>query len=444
MYVFIKNGQIINEGKQYKSDILIKNEIIVKIGENIEKPENCEEFDAEGMIILPGIIDTHVHFREPGLTEKANIFSDSRAAAAGGITSFIDMPNTIPPTLSIENLNVKFEIAKQNSIINYSFFLGAGNNNLNEILNVNPNEIAGIKIFMGASTGNMCVNNPEFLEEIFKQSKILIAVHCEDDEIIKNNLLKYKRIYGEKIPIKFHSKIRSEEACLKSTMFAVKLAEKYNSKLHILHISTEKEINLLNNRLLGQKNLSTETCVNYLWFSENDYKKFGTKIKCNPAIKTEKDRLALIKSLKTGKIDTIATDHAPHTLEEKNNNYCEAPSGIPSIQHSLQMMIDLFQKGYFSLPEIVKFMCHNPADLFQIEKRGYLKENYFADIAIIKLNEAHEVNKSNIFYKCKWSPLENYIFNSKIIATFVNGKKVFNNNKIIETKNTKQLKFNRI
>ena len=444
MKTLIKNVRVINEGSCFVADILINDKIIQKISEDKIDISNIDlVIDASGLWLLPGIIDDQVHFREPGLTNKADIYSETRAAAAGGITSFMDMPNTKPPTISNELLKEKLEIAAKKSHINYSFFLGTTNDNLNEIISLDPTDVAGVKMFLGSSTGNMLVDKRESIEKILQNSPILVAAHCEDDGIIKVNLLKCQAKYGDDIPIYLHSEIRSVDACYSSSSLAVEIAQKTGGRLHIFHLSTEKEIGLLSNESIKNKRITAEVCVHHLWFNENDYKRLGTKIKWNPSIKKESDRLALIQALKDGKIDVVATDHAPHTLQEKDNNYVNAPSGAPLVQHSLIAMIDLMYQGYFTIEEIVKWMCHNPAELFQIEKRGYIRENYFADLVLVEPNGKTLVTKENILYKCGWSPFEGHEFNSSIKTTFVNGQIVYDNGKIIDNKSAMKIKFNR-
>lgn len=446
MQTLIKNATIVNEGQRMQKDVLIKDKKIYKIAdsiivENIKKGDLI--IDADGLLLIPGIIDDQVHFRDPGLTYKGDIYSESRAAAAGGVTSFMDMPNTLPPTTNENLLKEKLKIAAENSLINYSFFIGATNENIEEIKNIDKQNVAGVKMFLGSSTGNLLVNDPEVIEEILSVSPVIVAAHCEDDNIIKKNLEEYKAKYGENIPIKYHPAIRSEEACYKSSSSAVKIAKETGGKLHILHLSTEKETGLLTTSSLSSKKITSEVCVHHLWFNESDYERLGTKIKWNPAIKKESDRLALIQALRDGKIDIVATDHAPHTLEEKNNPYTSAPSGGPLIQHSLPAMIELSLKGYFSIEDIVKWMSHNPADLYQIELRGYIREGYYADLVLFDPEEKTQVTKENILYKCKWSPFEGTEFNSKIMTTFVNGQIVYNNEEILNNNAAMPLEFNR-
>ena len=445
--VIIKKAHVVNEGNIFISDVLIENGKIKSIGRNINI-NNAKVITSEGKYLMPGIIDDQVHFREPGLTHKADIYTESKAAVAGGVTSFMEMPNTIPNTLTQKLLEEKYLIASEKSLANYSFYMGASNDNLEEVLKTNPRNVCGIKIFMGSSTGNMLVDNSEILEAIFSQCKMLIAVHCEDEATIRANIDDFKKKYGEDIPIEFHPLIRSEEACYRSSSFAVKLAKKHNTRLHILHVSTEKELELFDNNLsLKEKRITSEACVHHLWFSDEDYKTKGNFIKWNPAVKTKKDRNAILEGVLNNKIDVIATDHAPHTLEEKQNTYFKAPSGGPLVQHSLIAMLELHHQGKISIEKIVEKMCHSPADLFHVEKRGYIREGYWADLVLVDLNISWKVDRSNILYKCGWSPFEGEIFRSKITHTFVNGNLVYenrlsNNNKI--GKFTEQVKGMRL
>ena len=429
---FIKNADIVNEGEIFRGSVLIENGKIKTIlkGEipfNFFK-DDYKIIDATGKYLLPGVIDDHVHFREPGLTHKADIYSESKAAVAGGVTSYMEMPNTIPNAISINILEEKYKIAAEKSLANFSFYLGAANENINEILKINPSEVCGVKVFIGSSTGNMLVNDFTSLEKIFSESKILIAVHCEDEEVIKKNTEFYKNKFGENIPFEYHSKIRSEEACYKSTSFAIQLAKKFNTRLHILHLSTWNELELLDNNVkTGQKKITSELCVNHLWFNERDYKEYGGKIKINPSIKTSKDQEELFNALLNNKIDLVATDHAPHTLEEKNNTYFKCPSGAPMIQHSLVAMLEFYHQQKISLEKIVEKMCHAPAECFQIEKRGFVKEGFYADLSIVDLHSPWRVNGSNILHKCGWSSMDGQTFKSKVLNTFVNGRMVYNN-----------------
>ncbi|MDU8884955.1 dihydroorotase [Yeosuana sp. MJ-SS3] len=441
----IKNANIVNEGKIFNGDILIDGDYIKEVDNSISaKSSDINIIDAEGKYLLPGIIDDQVHFREPGLTQKATIQTESIAAIAGGITSFIEMPNTNPQTTTIEKLNEKFDIASKTSFANYSFMFGGTNDNLDEILKVDPKQVAALKLFLGSSTGNMLVDDPQILEKIFSNTKLLIAVHCEDETTIKTNLERYKKEYGDNIPIKYHPIIRSEEACYLSSSKAIELAKKTGARLHVFHLSTGKETSLFSNKIpLKDKKITAEVCIHHLWFSDEDYEKKGTLIKWNPAVKTSKDRDLLWKALLDDRIDVIATDHAPHTLSEKNNAYTSAPSGGPLVQHALPAMLEMYNKGKINLIKIVEKMCHNPAILFQIEKRGFIREGYFADLVLVDLVSPWTVNKENILYKCKWSPFEGTSFKSRITHTFVNGGLAYNNFKFSEKKYAKQLTFNR-
>ena len=442
----IRNATIINEGKEFTGHVLIKDEIISDIFHD-SKPvniENCEVIDAGGNVLIPGVIDDQVHFREPGLTHKGSIKTESRAAVAGGITSFMEMPNTNPQTITNELLELKYQIGSKNSFANFSFYLGGTNDNLEELLHIDQRNVCGIKLFLGASTGNMLVDNPVTLENIFSKSKALIAVHCEQEPTIQKNIETYKSKYGENIPIRYHPLIRSHEACYKSSSFAVNLARKYGTRLHILHLSTEKELDLFDATLpLHAKQITAEVCVHHLWFSEEDYDFLGNLIKWNPAIKSKKDRDALFRGLLENKIDIVATDHAPHTLEEKRNPYLKAPSGGPLVQHSLQVMIEFFHQKKISLERIVEKMCHTPAEMFKINRRGFIRKGYFADLVILDLTKKQLVEKDNIFYKCNWSPFENYTFSSSVTHTFVNGELVFDNGKFNEKVRGHRLTFNR-
>lgn len=443
--VLIKNAKIVNEGTIFNGDILIENEYIKEIAESISaKSPDVHVFDAENNFVLPGVIDDQVHFREPGLTHKANIETESRAAIAGGITSFIEMPNTNPQTTTIEKLDKKFEIASKTSYANYSFMFGGTNDNLDEILKVDAKNVAGLKLFLGSSTGNMLVDNPEVLEKIFSSTDLVISVHCEDEGTIRKNTEEYTAKYGDDIPLKYHPIIRSEEACYLSSSKAVELAKKTGAKLHIFHLSTGKETNLFTNKIpLKDKKITAEVCVHHLWFSDKDYDEKGTHIKWNPAVKTESDRDQLWKALLDDRIDVIATDHAPHTLEEKNNVYTKAPSGGPLVQHALVAMLEAYHQDKISIEKLVQKMCHNPAILFQVEKRGFIREGYFADLVIVNTNNPWTVKKDNILYKCGWSPFENTTFKSRVTHTFVNGSLAYKNFKFYEIKAGKRLTFDR-
>lgn len=444
MNIVIKNAHIINEGFQQKVDILVSNQIIQKIEQSIAVPANATVFDAEGLLVLPGIIDDQVHFREPGLTHKGNIYSESRAAAAGGITSFIEQPNTVPNATSIEVLEQKYQIALLNSTVNYSFMLGGTNTNLEEIKQVDAKNIAGIKLFLGSSTGNMLVDDDQAIENIFKSTPLPIAVHCEDEQTIKNQTAIYHAQYGDKIPFECHHLIRSEEACYLSSSKAVSIAKKTGAKLHVFHISTAKELSLFEANIpLKDKKITAEVCLHHLWFSEKDYLTKGSLIKWNPAIKTEADKEALWQGLHSNLLDCIATDHAPHTLAEKQQDYTQAPSGGPLVQHALVAMLQKHLDGKISLEKLVEKMCHNPAIIFQIEKRGYIKEGYFADMVFVDLKASWQVKKSNILYHCGWSPLEGETFKASVMHTMVNGEWVYYNQNLTNLKAGKRLSFNR-
>ena len=443
--VLIKNVNIVNEGEILNGDVLIENGIFKEIAEQISaKTPDTRIIDAEGKYLLPGIIDDQVHFREPGLTHKATIETESRAAVAGGITSFIEQPNTVPQAVTIDLLEDKYEIASKTSYANYSFMFGGTNDNLDEILKVNPKNVAGLKLFLGSSTGNMLVDNPEVIEKIFSSTKLLIAVHCEDEDTIRRNTEFYKKQYGDDIPVELHPVIRSEEACYISSSKAVAMAKETGARLHVFHLSTEKELELFRNDIpLEDKMITAEVCIHHLWFSDEDYKEKGTLIKWNPAVKKASDREALFNALLNDTIDVIATDHAPHTLEEKDNAYTKAPSGGPLVQHALPAMLEFYHDEQISLEKIVEKMCHNPAKLFKIENRGFIKEGYAADAVMVDLNAPWTVTKENIFYKCGWSPFEGNTFKSRITHTFVNGALVYENFKHTEVKNGQRLTFNR-
>jgi len=443
--ILIKHAKIVNEGKITEGDIYIEGEYIKEVADSISaKSSEVMIIDAEGSYVFPGVIDDQVHFREPGLTHKADIGSESKAAIAGGITSFIEMPNTIPQTTTIEKLEEKFAIAAETSHANYSFMFGGTNDNLEEILKVDSKNVAGLKLFLGSSTGNMLVDDPAVIEKIFRSTNMVISVHCEDEATIKKNLEAHIETYGENIPIEKHPLIRSEEACYISSSKAIELAKKTGARLHVFHLSTGKETKLFSNKIpLKDKKITAEVCVHHLWFSDEDYKKKGTHIKWNPAVKTSKDRDQLWKALLDNRIDVIATDHAPHTLEEKNNPYLKAPSGGPMVQHALVAMLEMHHKGKISVEKIVEKMCHNPAILFQVEKRGFVKPGYFADLVIVDANSPWSVNKQNILYKCGWSPFEGTTFKSRVTHTFLNGSLVYNNFKFLDVKAAKRLTFER-
>ena len=441
----IKNAKIVNEGRVINGDILIENGIITSIDDTISaKSADVKVIDAEGNYVLPGAIDDQVHFREPGLTHKATIETESRAAIAGGITSFIEMPNTNPQTTTVEKLEAKFKIADQHAHANYSFMFGGTNDNLEEILKVDPKGVAGLKLFLGSSTGNMLVDDPEVLEKIFSSTNMVISVHCEDEATIRENLAQYKAQYGDDIPMEYHPVIRSEEACYLSSSRAIELAKKTGARLHVFHLSTGKETALFRNDIpLKDKKITAEVCIHHLWFSDEDYKEKGSLIKWNPAVKKATDREALWKALLDDRIDVIATDHAPHTMEEKRNPYTSAPSGGPLVQHAYVAMLEAYHQGKITLEKIVEKMAHNPAILFDVEKRGYIKEGYYADLIIADLNNPWTVTKDNIFYKCGWSPFEGTTFKSRITHTFVNGTLCYHNFKILDVKAGKRLTFDR-
>lgn len=439
----IKNAQIVNEGQIVEGDVLIDGEYIVEINDSISsKSAETTIIDAEGKFLIPGIIDDQVHFREPGLTHKATIETESRAAVAGGITSFIEMPNTVPQATTQAELEKKFKRAAKVSYANYSFMFGGTNDNLEELLKTDPKNVAGIKLFLGSSTGNMLVDDEQVLEKIFSSTKMLISVHCEDEETIKKNLASYLEEYGEAIPIEMHPKIRSEEACYLSSSKAIELAKKTGARLHVFHLSTAKETKLFSNRKpLKDKKITAEVCIHHLWFNEEDYKSRGTLIKWNPAVKTEEDRQGLWKALLDDRIDVIATDHAPHTLEEKDNVYTKAPSGGPLVQHGLLAMMQAYRNEQISMEKIVEKMCHNPAVLFRIEKRGYIRPGFYADLVLVDPSSPWTVSKENVLYKCGWSPFEGTTFYSKVTHTFVNGNLIYNNGKFNDTVKGKRLTF---
>jgi len=445
----IINAVIVNEGEIFEGDVLIKDGQIEKIGRKAEgsivlNTKGIPQIDAKGKYLIPGVIDDQVHFRDPGLTHKADIYTESKAAIAGGITSFMEMPNTIPNVLTQELLEDKYKMATTKSLANYSFYMGASNDNIEEILKTDPATVCGIKVFMGSSTGNMLVDNIDVLNEIFSKAKLLIAVHCEDEDTIKNNTKIFREKYGENIPLEAHPLIRSEEACYKSSKLAVGLAKLHNTRLHVLHLSTAKEMELFESDIpLENKRITAEVCVHHLWFNNLDYEKYGTRIKWNPAIKTKNDQKELFSALLDNKLDVIATDHAPHTLEEKTNTYFKAPSGGPLVQHALQAMLDFYHQDKISIERVVEKMCHAPAVCFQVEKRGFIREGYHADIVLVDADKQTEVNKSNILYKVGWSPFEGHTFQSKITHTFVNGRLVYENGVFDESVKGKRLKFNR-
>ena len=442
--ILIKNAKIVNENTIFLGDVLIENEIIKQISSEIKAPENVEIINANGKYLIPGFIDDQVHFREPGLTHKGNIATESRAAIAGGITTFIEMPNTVPQATTQKLLEDKFTIAAKDSYANYSFMFGGTNDNLEELLKTDPKKVAGIKLFLGSSTGNMLVDNEEILEKIFSSTKMIISVHCEDEATIRKNTQEFVEKYGEDIPIKYHPIIRSEEACYLSSSKAIELAKKTGARLHVFHLSTAKETHLFRNDIpLEEKQITSEVCIHHLWFSDKDYEEKGTHIKWNPAVKTEADRLGLWEALLDDRIDIIATDHAPHTLEEKSNKYLKAPSGGPLVQHAIVAILEKVKEGVISIEKAVEKMSHNPAKLFQIEKRGFIKEGYFADIVLIDTNKPQTVSRDNLLYKCGWSPFEGTTFSSTITHTFVNGNLIYNNGVFNDEIKGKRITFNR-
>jgi dihydroorotase len=443
--ILIKNAKIVNEGSVFEGDVLIEDDFIVEIAESISaKSTSTKIIDAEGNYLIPGMIDDQVHFREPGLTHKGDIASESRAAVAGGITSFIEQPNTIPNAVTQDILEEKYQIAAKTSYANYSFMLGGTNDNLEEILKTNPKNVAGLKLFLGSSTGDMLVDSSAALEQIFSNTKLLIAVHSEDETTVKENLEKFKAIYGDEIPVKFHPEIRSVEACYKSTAKIVDLAKRTGARLHIFHISTAKELEFFSNKVpLAEKKITAEVCIHHLWFSDTDYETKGNLIKWNPAVKTAADREALWEALLDGRIDVIATDHAPHTLEEKKQNYLKAPSGGPLVQHALVALFEAYHQGKISIEKIVEKTAHNPAILFQIEKRGFIKVGYYADLVIVNVGSPWTVKRENILYKCGWSPFEGFTFKSRITHTLVNGHLVYSNLKVKDIRVGKRLEFDR-
>lgn len=442
--ILITGANIVNEGKITPLDILIKEGLFYNIAKDLSNFDADIKIDGRGKYIFPGLIDDQVHFREPGLTHKADIYTESKSAVAGGITTYMEMPNTIPQATTIELLEDKYKIASEKSLANYSFYLGATNDNIDEILKVDPENVCGIKVFQGSSTGNMLVDNQESLKRIFSECKLLIATHSENDDIIKYNLDRYKEEFGEDIPTSYHPKIRTDEACYDASKRVVDLARQFGSKLHVLHISTAREVALFDSSLpLEEKRITAEACVHHLWFSEEDYKEKGNFIKWNPAIKTAEDRAGILKGVLEGNIDVIATDHAPHTLEEKSEKYLKAPSGGPLAQHSLVALLDLYHDSKIRLEEIAQKTSHNLAILFEIENRGYIRAGYHADMVIVDLDNAWEVSKDNVLSKCGWSPFEGHTFKSKITHTIVSGHLAYDNGTFNEEKKGERLKFSR-
>ena len=444
MSTLIVNARIVNEGKITDGDVLIKGQFIEKIGKDLQSQPSDMIIDAKGKILVPGAIDDQVHFREPGLTHKATIYTESRAAVAGGVTSFMEMPNTVPPAFTHQLLEDKYQIASRSSLANYSFFIGASNDNLDEVMKTDISKVCGLKIFMGSSTGNLLVDDPEILEGFFSRFPSLIATHCEDEPTIRKNSEDFKARYGERMPVNYHPLLRSHEACYLSSSFAVGLAKKNGTRLHILHISTARETELFDNTIaLREKKITAEACIHHLWFSDEDYDRLGMLIKWNPAIKTKADRQSVFNAVLDDRIDVIATDHAPHTWEEKQNTYFNAPSGGPLIQHSVVAMLEFYHQGKITLERIVEKMSHNPAILFKIEKRGFIREGYFADMVLVDLNAPWKVEKSNILAKCGWSPFEGQRFTSSVTHTIVSGHLAFANAQFNEAVMGQRLSFNR-
>ncbi len=442
----ISGATIVNEDKIFIGDVFLNGGFIEQIIREKDNPDynGYEIIDARGLYLLPGVIDDQVHFRDPGLTYKGDIYTESRAAVAGGVTSFMDMPNTIPNCLTQELLEEKYLHAADKSLANFSFYMGASNDNLDEIVKTNPKNVCGIKVFMGSSTGNMLVDSDEALSGIFSSAPTLVAVHCEDEDTIIRNTKEYHNIYGDDAPTRIHPEIRSVEACYLSSAKAVKLAKKYETRLHVLHLTSEKEMSLFNNDIpLVEKKITAEVCVHHLWFSDKDYDRKGNFIKWNPSIKAVSDREALLEAVRNNKIDVIATDHAPHTLEEKERVYFKAPSGGPMVQHSLVAMLEFYHKGKFSINKVVEKMCHNPAILFNVDKRGFIRKGYHADLVLVDLESNNTVKRKDVLYKCRWSPMEGETFHSTVISTFVNGNKVYNRGEFCEEKKGERLKFNR-
>ena len=439
--ITIKNCKVVNEGQITEKDLIIKNGRFEKIGNDLAS--EGETIDAAGLFLFPGIIDDQCHFREPGLTERGSIKTESLSAVAGGTTSFMDMPNVIPPTLSLDLWRDKISIAEKTASANFSFYMGTSNTNIDEIKAIDPKEVCGIKIFMGSSTGNLHVDSEDALNDLFRESPVIITTHCEDDPMIKAKEQEFLAKYGEKIPVEMHSEIRSREACLKSSKKAIDLAERYGATLHILHLTTKEEVELFSNKPLNEKMITAEVCIPHLYFSRDDYATKGTLIKCNPSIKETADRDALRAGLLEGYIDYVATDHAPHQLEGKSNDYMDCPSGIPSVQHTLLVLLELVREGVYSLDDLPYYLSHKVADRFKIIDRGYIREGYWADCVLVDLEHQHKITKENTSYFCGWSPFEGDTFNSKVISTFVNGTHAYNEGKILETNLGMQLEFDR-
>lgn len=446
MRYIIKNATLVNEGKSFMASVFISGEIIEKVipAESQQDFEGYEVIDAAGLLLLPGAIDDQVHFRDPGLTHKGDIATESRAAVAGGVTSFMDMPNTVPNTLTQQLLQDKYDIAAEKSMANYSFYMGASNDNIEEVIKTNPQDVCGIKVFMGSSTGNMLVNNGGTLQRLFQEAPCLIATHCEDEDIIRRNIDIYKSKYGDDAPASIHPLVRSAEACYKTSSEAAELASKYGTHLHILHLSTAKEIELFRNDIpLKDKKITAETCLHYLLFDDRDYEKKGMFLKCNPAVKTEDDKLALIQACNDNHIDILATDHAPHTLEEKNKPYFSAPSGGTSVQHLLLGALELANKGIMTKEKVVELLSHNPATLFKINKRGFIREGYYADLVLINPNKRHVISNNDVLYKCGWTGYSGMELSCSVTHTFINGELVYHNGNFNENYRGKRLTFNR-
>jgi dihydroorotase len=445
--IVLTNAHVVNEGQVFKAHIAIEGGLIKKIipvEDDLQGLQANEVLNLDGLHVFPGVIDDQVHFREPGLTHKGELYTEAKAAVAGGVTSYMEMPNTVPGAVTNELLEQKYSRASEVSLANYSFYIGTTNSNIDEVTAIDPRKVCGIKIFMGSSTGDMLVDNPEALDKIFKHSKTLIATHCEVDPVIKKSLMHFRHIYGDDVPAWYHPYIRSREACYGSSTYAFELAQKHNARLHILHISTAEETMLFSNdKPLAEKRITAEACIHHLWFSDADYKTKGNFIKWNPAIKSAYDRDAVFAAVLDNRIDVIATDHAPHTLDEKNKSYLDAPSGGPLIQHTLNAMLDFYHAGKISLERIAEKMSHNPAILFEVEKRGFIREGYFADLAVVNLNAPWTVDKSNLLYKCGWSPFEGHTFKAAVQHTFVNGNHVYNNGTFDESSRGMRLTFNR-
>ena len=445
--ILIHQASIVNDGRTFVGSVLIEGERIAEVFEG-NVPEAVvqrakEVVDARGLLLLPGAIDDQVHFREPGLTHKGDLYSESRAAVAGGVTSFMEMPNTNPQATSLDALEQKFELGEQRSFANYSFFLGATNDNIKELLKVDKKHVCGVKVFMGSSTGNMLVDDSKTLQQIFAEVDTLIATHCEKEDIIQANIAHYKKQFGEEIPIGYHSKIRSEEACYVSSAEAIELADKYGTQLHVLHLSTAREMALLSDSPLKDKKITGEVCVHHLWFTDEDYDRLGTRIKWNPAVKSATDRDALRQALISGRLDVVATDHAPHLLSEKEGGSLQAASGGPLVQHSLQTMLQLTDEGVFTRELVVEKMCHAPADLFQIAGRGYIRKGYYADLVLVNPQREYEVTDNNVLYKCGWSPLAGVTFNNTVEQTYVNGKRVYKEGQLTDVSSAMALTFDR-